>query len=233
MRPRRAGDPAVPLRPYLVALVMMAALAVVTYFAFHPSLPFVDGYRIEAVFQSSNGLRTGSPVRIAGIDVGKVVDIKNGPGNTTVAVLEIKDGGRPVHRDATAHIRARVFLEGGFLVELRPGSPSAPELRSLVVRYPEPVARPRMSTTPAPSQFAPSADEAGRYAPRSEVLAAQAAPPVPAAEREATLETGGFQAVFRIPGRISVAASEGAKSFRIATGTIAPELLVRATPALD
>ena len=33
-----------------------------------------------------------------------------------------------MHRDATARIRPRVFLEGGFLVELRPGSPSAPEL---------------------------------------------------------------------------------------------------------
>ena len=43
--------------------------------------------------------------------------------------LEIKDDGRPLHRDATARIRPRVFLEGGFLVELRPGSPSAPELR--------------------------------------------------------------------------------------------------------
>ena len=39
--------------------------------------------------------------------------------------------------------------------------------------------------------------------------------------------------VFRIPGRVSVAANEGAKSFRIATAKIAPDLLSRATPALD
>jgi len=38
--------------------------------------------------------------------------------------------------------------------------------------------------------------------------------------------------VFRISGRITAAANEGAKSFRIATGTIAPELLVR-DAALD
>ena len=57
--------------------------------------------------------------------------------------------------------------------------------------------------------------------------------PVPAQEQEAAVETGGFQAVFRIPGRVSVAASEGAKSFRISTEAIAPELLVRAVPALD
>jgi phospholipid/cholesterol/gamma-HCH transport system substrate-binding protein len=126
-RPPR-GD--LPLRPYVVALAMFAAVAVVTYFAFNPGLPFVEGYRVEAVFQSSNGLREGSPVRVAGVDVGKVVEIRKGPGNTTVAVLEIEDRGQPVHRDASAHIRARVFLEGGFLVELEPGSPSGSELPS-------------------------------------------------------------------------------------------------------
>src|SRR5262249_59806935 len=50
----------------------------------------------------------------------------------------------------------------------------------------------------------------------------------PAQEREAALDAGGFQAVFRIPSRVSVAAQEGAKSFRIATATIAPDLLARA-----
>jgi uncharacterized protein (TIGR02231 family) len=54
-----------------------------------------------------------------------------------------------------------------------------------------------------------------------------------AVEREAAVEAGGFQAVFRIPGRISVAANEGAKSFRITTAALAPDLLVRAVPALD
>jgi uncharacterized protein (TIGR02231 family) len=47
------------------------------------------------------------------------------------------------------------------------------------------------------------------------------------------METGGYQAVFRIPGRVSVEANEGAKSFRIASARIAPDLLSRATPALD
>ena len=56
---------------------------------------------------------------------------------------------------------------------------------------------------------------------------------VAAEEREAAVETGGFQAMFRLPGRVSVAADEGAKSFRITATTITPDLLVRATPALD
>lgn len=113
---------------------------------------------------------------------------------------------------------------------------SAPELRPLIVRYPDPPsqvsARPRildrfdpMSAAPAPTASY-AEDRAAGALHQERALA-------PAPEREATIETGGYQAVFRIPGRISVAASEGAKSFRIATGAIAPDLLVRTTPALD
>ncbi|HLH90854.1 MAG TPA: mucoidy inhibitor MuiA family protein [Xanthobacteraceae bacterium] len=54
-----------------------------------------------------------------------------------------------------------------------------------------------------------------------------------AQEQNATFATGGFQAVFRIPGRVSVATNEGAKSFRIGGTTITPDLLVRATPVVD
>jgi virulence factor Mce-like protein len=115
-------------RPYVIAVAMIAGLVLVTYFAFHPRLPFSQGYRVDAVFSSSNGLRNGSPVRIAGVEVGKVVRISRGPGSTTRVTMELSDRGRPVHLDATARIRPRVFLEGGFMVDLRPGSPSAAEL---------------------------------------------------------------------------------------------------------
>lgn len=117
-----------PLRPYVVAVALLAAVALIAYFAFNPSLPFTHGYRVQAVFKSSNGLRDGSPVRVAGIAVGNVTKIEEGPGTTTVVTMELKDSARPVHRDAMARIRPRVFLEGGFLVELSPGSPSEPEL---------------------------------------------------------------------------------------------------------
>ena len=107
---------------------------------------------------------------------------------------------------------------------------NAPDLRPMLVRYeqPRPVAT------------------GGQF--RSDRLAQQAAPPpaglpyspaasndekMVAVEREAAVDTGGFQAVFRVPGRISVAADEGAKSFRIAAAALSPDLLVRAAPALD
>lgn len=103
----------------------------------------------------------------------------------------------------------------------------APELRPLIVRYQDQVRPlPRVEGTFAPQR----ADVAEPAAPAivREKLAARTAD-----EREATIDTGGYQVVYRIPGRVSVATNEGAKSFRIATETIAPSLVVRATPALD
>jgi uncharacterized protein (TIGR02231 family) len=110
---------------------------------------------------------------------------------------------------------------------------SAPELSPLIVRYPSPqrpVGAGRMeqsfapASSPAPLQYA---DESRAKAATGEQA------PAPATEREAVMETGGYQVVYRIPGRISVAANEGAKSFRVSTGKIAPDLLSRAAPALD
>ena len=128
MTARRTPQWPPPLRPYLVAVAMIAALALVVAYAFNPRLPFTSTYEVEAVMDSSAGLRKGSPVRIAGVNVGKVSGISRGPGHTTLVTLEVKEAGRPVRADATVRVRPRVFLEGGYLVELSPGSPSAREL---------------------------------------------------------------------------------------------------------
>ncbi len=57
--------------------------------------------------------------------------------------------------------------------------------------------------------------------------------PSAAEEQQATAEVGGFQVTFKIPGRVSLGASEGAKSLRVSSATIAPDLAVRAVPVLD
>ena len=45
--------------------------------------------------------------------------------NLSVLTLRINDNGRPIHRDATLKVRPRLFLEGNFYVDLKPGTPSA------------------------------------------------------------------------------------------------------------
>ena len=47
------------------------------------------------------------------------------------------------------------------------------------------------------------------------------------------MEANGFQVTFKIPGRVSIGAADGAKSLRISTATIAPDLAVRSAPVLD
>jgi uncharacterized protein (TIGR02231 family) len=107
----------------------------------------------------------------------------------------------------------------------------APELSPLIVRFPQPLPPPRpMLGGRMEQQYAPATAAAPEPAQDSEVAKAQSAPAI---EREAAVESSGYQVVYRVPGRISVVANEGAKSFRIASARIAPDLLARATPALD
>jgi virulence factor Mce-like protein len=111
-----------------VGLSVLGVLAVAVYLAFGGPLPFSHTYTVDAVVQSANELHGGSPVRIAGVNVGKVTKVRPGPGTTAIVEMAIDDAGRPIHRDATLKIRPRLFLEGNFYVDLKAGSPSAPQL---------------------------------------------------------------------------------------------------------
>ena len=113
-----------------VALLTLAILIPVLYLGFTKSIPFKPAYEVEAVFESSNNLKKSSPVRIAGIEVGRVTKVERvEPGSEAVVVtMEIAKAGRPVHDDARAKIRPRIFLEGNFFVDLEPGTPTAPEI---------------------------------------------------------------------------------------------------------
>ena len=105
---------------------------------------------------------------------------------------------------------------------------SAPDLRPLIVRYPvqgpRPVAGMRLEQSNAPAS-SPARKEG--LMSRGDEFKAR-----PAEEQEAALDASGFQVVFRVPGRIAMPAGQGAKSFRIASASIAPELMVHAVPAL-
>ena len=68
-------------------------------------------------------------MRIAGVEVGKVKKVEAQEGtDDAVVTMSIDESGLPLHEDATAKIRPRIFLEGNFFVDLQPGTPGAPEL---------------------------------------------------------------------------------------------------------
>lgn len=117
--------------PLTVGFVVLLLMAIGTYFGFTKDVPFTSGYQLEAVFKSANSIRNGSPVRIAGVNIGKVESVKRDPdSDAAIVTLNIQDKGLPIHKDATFKIRPRIFLEGNFYVEVEPGTPSAPTLGS-------------------------------------------------------------------------------------------------------
>ncbi len=115
--------------PVAIGLIALAIVVVGTFLGFSKDIPFTTPFQVEATFQSASSIRPGSPVRIAGVNVGKVAGVEAVKGSdTSVVTLQISEQGLPLHEDATAKIRPRIFLEGNFFVDLRPGSPGTPEL---------------------------------------------------------------------------------------------------------
>jgi phospholipid/cholesterol/gamma-HCH transport system substrate-binding protein len=113
-----------------IAIIFILIFTIGPYLAFTKHVPFTShGYEVKATFSNSANIATNSPVRVAGVDVGKVISTSRDGDNTTVT-FTVDGSGQPVHDDAFAAIRPRIFLEGNFFIELDPGSPSAPAMDS-------------------------------------------------------------------------------------------------------
>ena len=118
MRRRRGG-----MSTLTVGLVALVVTLIGVYLGFTKSIPFRSHYEVKAAFKSSNNLRKASPVRIAGVEVGKVTKIERGKRGDEGAIvtMRIQKKGRPLRPDSTFKIRPRIFLEGNFFVDVTPG----------------------------------------------------------------------------------------------------------------
>ena len=93
------------------------------YLGFTKDIPFTHGFELNAVFQSANI----APPELAGADrrrqrrQGQAGRARTRTPNAAVVTMEINEHGLPIHEDATAKIRPRIFLEGNFFVDLQPG----------------------------------------------------------------------------------------------------------------
>ncbi len=139
---------------HVVGMVALVIITIGFLLAFTKQLPWSEGYEVKAVFTTAQNIRTDSPVRIAGVEVGKVTKVEQlNAGDDELAALgddaadatddatagepsgqqaalvtmEINDDGRPIKTDATMQLRPRLFLEGNLFVDLRPGTPGAAE----------------------------------------------------------------------------------------------------------
>jgi phospholipid/cholesterol/gamma-HCH transport system substrate-binding protein len=114
---------------FKAGVLALTTLLLFAYFGFTKANPFANPYELKALFRDVESLKPRSPVRIAGVEVGKVtkVEPKDGGGAAEVT-MELRDDALPLREDARLQIRSRIFLEGNFFVDIQPGSPSRDEL---------------------------------------------------------------------------------------------------------
>jgi ABC-type transporter Mla subunit MlaD len=137
---RRTRDRFTRFQAGVIGIVLLLALCYGVYTKF--ANPFASQFTISAQFESASGLNIGSPVRIAGVNVGKVTSVSAiggtyGHGQQAADVtMNIDSAALPIFRNATFDIRPRIFLEGNFFVDLHPGTPQTAEVQSGYV-FPE------------------------------------------------------------------------------------------------
>lgn len=134
-QPRPARKDRRGMDPVLAGILLLLGLGIFIWFGFTKDIPFRSGFQLKAVVTDAVSIRANSPVRIAGVNVGTVKSVEpygdgEGPKRASIVTMELKDEALPIHKDATIKIRPRIFLEGNWFVELRPGTPASPELSS-------------------------------------------------------------------------------------------------------
>jgi phospholipid/cholesterol/gamma-HCH transport system substrate-binding protein len=114
-----------PLRLAAIALFALTCFGCLLYLwlAFGGPAPLKPkGYRAYVRFPEATQLATQADVRIAGVNVGKVVRVEAAKtGNRTVATLEVQTRYAPIPRDTHAILRLKSLL-GETYVELSPGN---------------------------------------------------------------------------------------------------------------
>jgi ABC-type transporter Mla subunit MlaD len=142
---------------WVIGLIIIVVLTAATLLAFSSllglsnALPWNQAYEVKAVFESAQNVSRDAPVRIAGVNVGKVTSVEHLSGDepelqaaagdeqsadgeevagtqAAVVTMELSDDARPIAEDATMKLRPRLFLEGNYFVDLEPGSPNAAEV---------------------------------------------------------------------------------------------------------
>jgi virulence factor Mce-like protein len=118
------------LSHFTVGIIALALAAIVTYLGFTKSIPFRHHYTVSAMFRNANLVNKNSPVRIAGVNVGKVtkVTVLNAGDPAAKVEMRLDTKALPLHADATFKVRPRIFLEGNFFIDVSPGTPNAPKI---------------------------------------------------------------------------------------------------------
>ncbi len=106
----------------VVGVFVLAGLACLAYMAIHLGKMelFGHGYQVTADFDNISGLKSGTAVEIAGVEVGRVESINLTTGDRAKLVMRLQPGIK-LYDDAIASIRTKGII-GDKFVKLSPGS---------------------------------------------------------------------------------------------------------------
>ena len=119
---------------FMAGAIGVLVIGIACYFVFGGSLPFQRG-----AVPTQGGVhdrdRTAHSVARPGGRRRRWRGHVGQPGRradsqAAVITMSINPNGLPIHADATAKVRPRIFLEGNFYVDLHPGTPDSPDLSS-------------------------------------------------------------------------------------------------------
>lgn len=131
---RRAQRRDDPRRNYIVGIIVIVVAALSFYVALTKELPFMTkgGRLVTAYFSEPNQIQAGNtPVRVNGVNIGTVASVMpEDRGRYGKVVLRITNSDFTLHSDASAALQFRTLLGANFVVNLDPGSASAPPLGS-------------------------------------------------------------------------------------------------------
>lgn len=121
-----------------VTLVIVLALMVLSYKTVIPKLLSGDSReRVTAQFADAGQLKVGDPVRIDGVNAGRVDKISRAASRTATTVkMSVDKDALPLHKNATAKVAIRGLLAGTFYVALDPGSAASGDLASNTLDLP-------------------------------------------------------------------------------------------------
>lgn len=118
------------------ALVVAFATVVLAVVFANPiaRLQAIGATEVRVDVSSVGDLKTGAPVRVGGVNVGKVTDIGLNPGGRSARVtLQVPAYDGRVHRDARVRLQWRTILGANWFVDLDPGHPGAGPLGDAVL----------------------------------------------------------------------------------------------------
>ena len=117
------------LSSFAAGAILVAIIAVFTFLVFGNDIPFTKPFQVRVVVANAQNIQPRSPVRIAGVNVGKVKSVESvGDDTTSVIVVNMDKKGLPLYKDAEVKVRPRIFLEGNFFLDIQPGTPGSEKL---------------------------------------------------------------------------------------------------------